>query len=154
MANHRAIEVIARALLLEGSMVLLCQNRRHGYYFLPGGHVEFGEPAASALARELLEECGLEIQVRACVLVTEGSFQSQGRPHHEINLVFHVERREVGEIASRESSIGFEWVALAAIPDLDIRPVALRAWLAAGAGSQAESPTAVWVSEITGITGG
>src|SRR5262249_814619 len=48
-ANPDAIEVIARGLLRDRSQILVCQSLKHGYCYLPGGHVEFGEPAAVAL---------------------------------------------------------------------------------------------------------
>ncbi len=45
------IETIARAVILRRAHVLLCQNKEHGYFYLPGGHVEFGETAADAVKR-------------------------------------------------------------------------------------------------------
>src|SRR5439155_26725945 len=101
----------ARGLLTDGSRVLLCQNTEQGYFYLPGGHVEFGEPAAAALRRELEEEAGLQAKIGACVLVTEGFFQTRGKSHHEINVVFHVEQGEDPEtrISSREKGIEFAW---------------------------------------------
>jgi ADP-ribose pyrophosphatase YjhB (NUDIX family) len=41
------IEVIARGVMFHEEHVLLCQNCKHGYYYLPGGHVEPGEAAAA-----------------------------------------------------------------------------------------------------------
>ena len=35
-------------------------------------------------------------------------------------------------------------------PDLDIRPPAIKAWLAAGAPEASEGPRAVWVSDLAG----
>jgi len=142
------IEIIARGCLVHGSRVLLCRNLKHGYLYLPGGHVEFGESAAAALAREFLEECAVKLRVGDLALVSEGRFQTHKRQHHEINLVFHVE--QVGGpkpevLRSREDAIGFEWVELAAVPETDIRPLAVKAWLAAGS---SESERVIWVSEM------
>lgn len=153
--SNKPIEIIARGLILHGSKVLLCQNRKHEYYYLPGGHVEFGEPASLSLARELQEEAGLESTVGALLLLTEHSFKTaKGKPHHELNMVFHVEHLEWPEaraaplpdqsdatsdsaatpppVISLEEQIAFAWVELAALPDLDVRPAQLKAWLAAG----------------------
>ena len=52
------IEIIARGALICSRRLLLCRNRKHGHVFLPGGHVEFGEPARAALEREMREETG------------------------------------------------------------------------------------------------
>jgi 8-oxo-dGTP diphosphatase len=151
------IEFIARGCLIERGRVLVCENTKHGYLYLPGGHIEFQESAARALSREFLEECGLAVSVRALGLVSEGSFRTRKRAHHEINLVFHVERvgggggRERDEIRSREKGIAFHWVDLATVVDRDIRPNAAKAWLTTLSG---RGPTGVeWVSEMDGGVG-
>lgn len=154
------IEIIARGSLICGSKVLLCQNLKHEYFYLPGGHVEFGESAAGALAREFLEECGLRVRVVNLALVAEGVFSTKKRHHHELNLVFHVEQGGASGAAnvasnptshrpvrSLEPGIAFAWIELAAIPETDVRPLSAKAWLAAGAG---QHPGAIeWVSEIS-----
>ena len=154
------IEIIARGTLIRGSKVLLCQNLKHEYFYLPGGHVEFGESAAAALAREFLEESGLRVRVTDLALVAEGVFSTKKRHHHELNLVFHVEQggdrgaangasnaQTHPPICSLEPGIAFAWIELAAIPETDVRPLSAKAWLAAGAGHH---PGAIeWVSEIS-----
>ncbi len=152
-----SIEIIARGCLIQASSVLLCRNTKHGYLYLPGGHVEFGESAATALEREFLEECGVIVRAGALALVSEGSFATKKREHHEINLVFHVERPgTVAKSASRtarpaairslEEGIQFEWVELSAVVDFDIRPTAAKAWLATL--TESVGLGAEWVSEI------
>jgi 8-oxo-dGTP pyrophosphatase MutT (NUDIX family) len=77
------IEVIVRGLWSVNGQVLLCRNRRAGHLFLPGGHIEFGEPAAIALAREFLEESGCAVRVGAFLGAVEASFvQSQPKMKH------------------------------------------------------------------------
>jgi ADP-ribose pyrophosphatase YjhB (NUDIX family) len=133
------IEVIARGLILDGGRVLLCRNVKHGYYYLPGGHVEFGEAAAAAVARELQEECGLQVRVGECGLVTEGVFETKRKQHHEVNIVFHVEPiGSLDGVKSLEAEIAFDLVELAALTDLDVRPEAIKAWLVAGRGTGCE----------------
>jgi 8-oxo-dGTP diphosphatase len=130
--TDRPIEFIARGLLSEGSRVLLCRNMSGGYYYLPGGHVEFGEPAAAAAEREFMEEGGVSVRAGQCLLVHENAFTARGKRHHEVNVVFHVEREENGEIRSQEPDLELEWVDLAALVDLDLRPEAIKAWLVSG----------------------
>jgi len=144
------IEVIARGLSIHRGRVLLCRNTGSGYMYLPGGHVEFSEPAAWALTREFDEEAGIAITVGDLLRVGEHSFLSGSKRHHEINLVFHVEQIGGVDLAgdqgdppaveSREPDIAFEWVDLAGVTDLDIRPLECRAWLAAGAPSDPGRP--------------
>ncbi len=90
------IETIARALIRRGNHVLLCRALDGGYDYLPGGHIEFGEPAAIAVARELDEEAGLDSTVGPLLLAFENRFTQDGRQHHELTLVFHVELSHTG----------------------------------------------------------
>lgn len=153
MPKDRPIEFIARGLIRRGQWILVCRNVEAGYCYLPGGHVEFGESAAAALARELQEEAGLAVQVGQAMLVAEGAFIARGKPHHEVNVVFHVEQPGGDDDAdsappppvdSREPEIAFDWVDVASLVTVDLRPESIRAWLVAGTGA-GESPCG-WVS--------
>ena len=145
------IEVIARVVIVHGGRVLLCQSVKHGYFYLPGGHVEFGEAAAAAAVREIDEELGVHLRMGPLAMVSEGVFKAK-RQHHEINLVFHVEPLHGGSSIprgllkpkSREKHIAFRWVDLASAQDLDIRPTAIKAWLASGMDGEAVE----WISEV------
>lgn len=137
------IEFIARALILSGQEILLCQNVSLGYFFLPGGHIEFGEPAAVALARELEEEAGAAARIGELVMSCEVGFvDASSRRHHEVNLVFHVELKGTRHLSSKEAKIRFEWVDLARISDLDVRPPVIKAWIASGC------PPSTWISAV------
>lgn len=152
------IEVIARGLLLHGSSALLCVSRKGGYCYLPGGHVEFGESAAAALAREFEEETGMMVRCGVCLLMTEGAFTAGDTAHHELNLVFHVEVDGAGSdspppsVSSQEADIDFQWVDLAAIVGLDLRPASIKAWLVAGGQMDADAPLCGWISEFPSTT--
>lgn len=127
----------------------MCRSTTSGHYYLPGGHIEFAEPASQALKRELIEETGQHITVGPLLLTTENTFNDGKQDHHEINLVFHAELadsqlfhvEQLGDgqfggglprVESREPHIAFEWIDLAAVSGLDIRPMQIRAWLASG----------------------
>ncbi|MBI1189442.1 MAG: NUDIX domain-containing protein [Tepidisphaera sp.] len=133
------IEVIARGALFHGEHVLLCRALRGGYFYLPGGHVEFGETAAQAVARELIEEAALPVAVGRCLHVHEQIFRQGERQRHELNLLFHVELVQPAPpppslpptIRSQESHLAFEWVALSSIAKLDLRPSQAAGWLGA-----------------------
>lgn len=147
------IEVISRGCLILGSRVLVTRNLKHGYVYLPGGHVEFGESAATAVRREFLEECGVDIRVGSAALATEAAFDTKKHRHHEITLVFHVEpvALKPGKqgmppiVKSKEDGIGFEWIDLAAVSDTDLRPPAVKAWLITLADQQ---QGVEWVSDM------
>lgn len=150
--SKEQIEIIARAVLTQGPWLLACKNVKAGNYYLPGGHIEFNEPAAAALARELREEADLKIHVGPLLLANESAFRAKGRVHHEVNLVFHVERRGGGPansrtppppVRSREQQIAFEWVDLRRISECNLLPPAIRSWLGSwfAAGSPKECST-------------
>ena len=137
-AAPRTIEFIARALIMHSGHVLLCRSERHGYCYLPGGHVEPGEESGAACLRELVEEAGMDARIVRALLLAEVRFGAGKRAHHEINIVFHVEQRGAPsgvtsppEVQSRESKIAFEWVQREAIAEIDMRPRVFRDWLAA-----------------------
>lgn len=151
------IEVIARGVLIRDHWVLACRNSKHGYYYLPGGHVEFGESGSTALARELMEEAGLRVRVGELLLTTEGTFRTGKRDHHELNLVFHVEHGRRGSgahatppppVRSLERHIGFEWLDLLKLDGVDLRPRNLRDWLVTRYVARPRTPCSTWNTAI------
>jgi len=65
--NTTAVEVVAAVMERPDGSFLLAQRPRGkvyaGYWEFPGGKVEPGEPLAQALARELHEELGIEVEI-------------------------------------------------------------------------------------------
>jgi 8-oxo-dGTP pyrophosphatase MutT (NUDIX family) len=123
-------ELISRVILVQRGHVLLCRSLERGYTYLPGGHVEFGESAAAAAAREMAEETGLRVRVDACVLVEEHSFTQRGQKkakrRHEVNVLFEARfaraRKPLAPVKSREDHIAFEWVPIARLGPARLRP--------------------------------
>jgi 8-oxo-dGTP pyrophosphatase MutT (NUDIX family) len=100
MAAER-IDILARGVIVVAGHVLVCRALDAAgsprYAYLPGGHVEPGESAADAVARELLEEAGLAVEVGACVHVHEQRFSQRKKnqakksgtvERHEYTLTF------------------------------------------------------------------
>ena len=110
------IENIARGVCVVDGHVLLCRPAGGDYTYLPGGHIEFGEKGAEALAREVREELGLEAEVGELLGVVESSFVQHGKPHAEISLVYRLGlpglsggSRPPAPLNSQEDWIEFAW---------------------------------------------
>lgn len=119
------IEIITRAVILDGNKILLCKKKGNDYYFLPGGHIEFGETAEQALGRELKEELGIEADTIEYIGTVENMFSENGNRHHEINLVFFVEPKNHSSI-SNEDHIDFFWTDIDRLAGERVEPVALK----------------------------
>ncbi len=107
------IETIARGVLVREGRLLVCQPKKGGRCYLPGGHIEFGETARSALVREIKEEMGRDASATTFLAVTENSFLQNGEPHCEINLLFSLEIDGLdpeGAPEATEDWIAFRWI--------------------------------------------
>jgi len=58
----------------EGKILLAKSHKWFDKYTLPGGHIEVGETMREAVAREVKEEVGLDIEVAEMLLVQEAIF--------------------------------------------------------------------------------
>jgi ADP-ribose pyrophosphatase YjhB (NUDIX family) len=105
-----AVAIVTRD---EDARVLLVQRGEDpgkGLWGLPGGFVELGETAADALAREILEETGYEIEVGERVGVW--SFFNQAKRISGVALVYAT-RVIHGQLQIASDSTAAAWVTFA-----------------------------------------
>lgn len=119
------IETVARAVVVKDGKVLLCRSKGGDKYYLPGGHIEFGEKAATALEREILEETSLGSKSKEFLGVVENSFLQHGKKHCEINLVYRAEIED-GQVRSAEDWIEFDWVDVSSIDAVELLPTEMK----------------------------
>lgn len=123
--SQRAVQprVRAGAIVRRGDGVLLVKHVKPGraYWLLPGGGVEFGESLAEALAREVLEETGLEVAVGPLVLVNDTIAPDGSR--HVVNLSFLAEATG-GELAVGDDPViqDAAWMPIERIMDVVLHP--------------------------------
>lgn len=119
---------IARVLILADNRVLLAKSIGADNTFLPGGHVEFGEPAKDALIREVHEEIGFDLEVGEFLGAIEHMWPAHAKSNHEINLVFRGAIKDLtpdeGPV-SRESHLRLFWVKVEALAQYNLQPVPL-----------------------------
>ncbi len=141
------IEVISRAVVTDSHKVLLCHTRGAWNTYLPGGHVEFGEPAGVALARELKEELGVDAEVRGFLGGIEHCYKRDRETCCEINLVFEAVVPSLSSISnplSMEDYIEFIWADINDLEAQKVQPDVLAQCL--GGWLSGETLAARWIS--------
>lgn len=121
MNKNSFIEVIARAVIVSENQLVVCKAKGRDSYFLPGGHVEFGELAKDALVREIKEEMGVDATVGEFIDVVENIYEQDGMKHHEVNLVFSVQIDKTN-IVSQEEHIDFSLVDITELLNIKLLP--------------------------------
>jgi ADP-ribose pyrophosphatase YjhB (NUDIX family) len=125
----RSIEVIVRLIIRMENTILLCRSKQDkDYYFLHGGHVEFGETFEETIYKEMGEEIGLKkehIKKITFKSYLENMFVENSDRHHELNMIFSIKIDEDIKVISQEKHIVFEWVAMNDLKNIKILPGAI-----------------------------
>lgn len=126
----KSIELIVRIIIKRDNKILFCKSNEEGqgHYFLPGGHVEFGEFFVDTICRELKEEIGLEKNQISNIKYKdflENTYEEKDGKHQELNMIFTVDIDNNFEIKSKESHIDFEWIEVSEIQNINFLPKAM-----------------------------
>lgn len=135
---ERPVLVVAAALIDPASRILVQQRppgkSMAGLWEFPGGKVEDGETPEAALARELNEELGIEIDARA---LEPGPFASAMIGDRPLLLLLYIVRAWAGEPAPLHAT-ALGWHSAEALTGLAMPPAdgplvaRLPAFIAAG----------------------
>ncbi len=122
------IELIVRGVCVVRGQVLLCQSRKGGNTYLPGGHIEFREQARAALEREIAEELGLPSTAGRFLGAVEHTFVQKGKPKAELNLLFALRIPGLTPATpppACEDWITFRWAQLTRLGPAQLEPAVL-----------------------------
>jgi len=93
--KKKRVRPIAIAVVANGDRMLVAEGHdedtRETFYRPFGGKIEFGEQGAETIVRELREELGIALVNPRYLGTLESIFDFNGKPHHEIVLVYAVD---------------------------------------------------------------
>jgi 8-oxo-dGTP diphosphatase len=114
------------AVILHDDNVLLVrrgQSPSFGKWTLPGGLVELGESTREAIAREILEECGIKIRVVDVAGVIDRVVKDEnGRVRYHYVLVDYLAYPESTDVAAGSDAAEAEWFTIDRLAELDTTP--------------------------------
>ncbi|MGL1930612.1 MAG: NUDIX domain-containing protein [Desulfotalea sp.] len=119
---------LARALIQNKGKFLLARGIGLPNTFLPGGHIELGETAESAIAREITEEFGGKVSIQKFLGAVEHQWPQATKENHEINLIFLADLENADSNfppKSLESHLEFLWVTPESLSSVDLQPYPL-----------------------------
>ncbi|MFD4461316.1 NUDIX hydrolase [Nocardia sp. NPDC058480] len=121
-----AIKVAVSAVVLdELGRILMIRRTDNDLYAIPGGGLEAGETVSEAVAREVLEETGIRVEVTDLVGVFSNPEHviayDDGEVRQEFSICFRA-RPVGGSLRTSEESKEVLWVAPTAVESLNVHP--------------------------------
>ena len=108
----RPILAVSASVFRDGRALIIRRARAPllGHFSLPGGGVEVGETLAAALARELMEEVGIEAEIIAFNRHVEAIFHEGDLIRTHFVIVSFVARWTRGEPRLSDEVDAVEWI--------------------------------------------
>lgn len=119
LEQRKVIHVVA-ALILNGAgqvLAVKCPEHKHaGGWEFPGGKIEPGEASRDAVAREILEELGVRVEVDELLHTVEWDY-----PAFHLSMQCYPCRMRGGELRLNEHSEA-RWLSMAELNSVDWLP--------------------------------
>jgi ADP-ribose pyrophosphatase len=107
------IVAVGAAVCRDGRVLIVRRGKppSKGVWTVPGGAVDLGETIAEAAAREVKEECGIEIEVSEVVGTLDTVIRDeQGRVRYHYAIVDLAGRYVSGRLCPSDELLGAAWV--------------------------------------------
>jgi 8-oxo-dGTP diphosphatase len=108
----RPVLAVSAAVFRQGRVLIIRRARAPliGHFSLPGGEVETGETLAAALARELMEEVGIEAEIVGFNRHVEAIYPERDRIRTHFVIASFVARWTGGEPRLSDEVDAVDWV--------------------------------------------
>ena len=106
-----------------GQVLLVQRGRppRQGQWGLPGGLIDLGERLVDAAAREVREECGIEIAVGGLVAAFEPiEWDGDGQVEYHYVVLDYWAEYVSGEAVAQDDAAAIVWKDMAGLPALSL----------------------------------
>ena len=125
---ERKIRNSAKALIIRDDKMLAIKisDGKEEWYIMPGGGQEAEELLPAAVSREVLEELGLQVEVKDLAFVIEGL---HGENFHRVDLVFlceYIGEVENAVLLSDTNQTGYAWLDIKTLNTAPLYPSKLR----------------------------
>lgn len=134
---------------LEVLLVRRGQAPSYGRWGLPGGAIELGEGTREAAAREVREECGIEVAPDRVIEVLDAITKDQaGKIRYHYVLIEFLAEYQGGELRPSSDALDARWFALEELSGIDMQEITRRVIWAGAALRQkgAEGGPRLWQS--------
>jgi len=112
------------AIVMRGDSVLLVKRNKEpskGMWSIPGGLVEIGETVKDALRREVMEECGIEIEPTELFEVVDAvNRDDKGRVRFHYIIVDFLSGWRGGDLAAGSDVADARWTPLGELQGLNM----------------------------------
>ena len=129
--NHRAVGIF-----IHNGKVLVMQDEKLTYAYLPGGRISLCESSEEAIRREMCEELETKVKVKRLLWIAESFFteSKSGKRFHEVAFYYLLQpsddllqRGETFELSEGEKHhFIFRWVSFEELQTLDFQPALLK----------------------------
>ncbi len=119
-------------ILMQNEHVLCQAVPEEGFFFLPGGRAELGEPASTSIVREMQEELGVLMEIERLLYVVENFYAEPEYSSHELGLYFLMTTpadsyliqslEPFDRVDEAGNHLRFEWLPIAQLETLPILP--------------------------------